>query len=159
MKHNHTVNCRSNKACFPLFLHLDIPNPGVTAEAERADGNFQTRWGRCHSPGYPCDWQPIHFLLIVLYKSPHNNLLDLIHGWGKCKTGITEPIFLRRSRHRGVSSWNPTVAWQFHKLHWDNLSIHHWITAPSFSKAAGDWSDWSQLTMHVQAQHKLAVFS
>lgn len=32
-----------------------LPNPGMTAGAERADGDFQPGRRGCHRRGYPCD--------------------------------------------------------------------------------------------------------
>lgn len=42
--HAHSqTGTKSNNAWSPCFFHPHIPNPGVTAAAERADGNFQIR--------------------------------------------------------------------------------------------------------------------
>lgn len=32
-----------------------LPNPGMTAEAESADGDLQPGRRGCHRRGYPCD--------------------------------------------------------------------------------------------------------
>ena len=133
--HTHALKGNSKKAGSPLLIFLHIPNPGMTAIAERAVRNSQTGWHRCHRLHFPWDQKCVSCLFIVLWKSQLRNLLDLIHRWWKCMTGITKPIFLRSSRNTDVTSWKNPGA-EGHgtgsEICLDKLSIRHLKTNPRF---------------------------